>query len=262
MIKINVFSSVPNTQYANKNSDTKNNSGNLQAEDLPNSTGSATNSNLSSLAQQLSDAALRAEERDAKMSRQELTAKSNSLLNQITGMGYYNSRKSYDQEVPDTNNPERLARAKQATAFTNGAASNPFQGMSREQLDLIAYDDSGSFTINERRAAWQESYDQEESWRVMAVAQSKIEWDQGEFKQTNFFKSVLQHYEELPKIEQAQYPEDYLTRLQYLIKMDFNFVTGESGNGKEQRQTVWDMLMANSVESSKKYTSAWAANIK
>ena len=72
----------------------------------------------------------------------------------------------------------------------------------------------------------------------------------------------MQHYEELPKIEQAQYPEDYLTRLQYLIKMDFNFVTGESGNGKEQRQTVWDMLMANSIESSKKYTSAWAADIK
>lgn len=262
MIKVNVFSSVPNTQSANKNGDTKNNSGNLQAEDLPNSTGSAANSNLSSLAQQLSDAALRAEERDAKMSRQELSAKSNSLLNQITGMGYYNGRQSYDQEVPDTNNPERLARAKQATAFTNGAGNNPFQGMSREQLDLIAYDDSGSFTMNERRAAWQESYNQEESWRVMAVAQSKIEWAQGEFKQTHFFKSVLQHYEELPKIEQAQYPEDYLTRLQYLIKMDFNFVTGEPGNGKEQRQTVWDMLMANSVESRQKLTSAWAADRK
>ncbi|MDN0123229.1 hypothetical protein QVN60_08520 [Yersinia aleksiciae] len=261
MIKINVLSSTTHTQYENKNSHPKKDNENLQTEDRSSSTGSSESSHLSSLSQQLSDAALRAEERDSKMSRQALSAKSRALLSEITGMEYYNGRESYDQEVPDTQNPELLARAKQATAFTNGHENNPFKGMSREQLDLIAYDNSGLFTMNERRAAWQESYDQEESWRVMVVAQSKIEWDQGEFKQTNFFQSVLKHYEELPKIEQAQYPEDYVARLQYLIKMDYSFATGEAGNGQEQRQAVWDMMMINSTEGSQKLTSAWDTDL-
>jgi hypothetical protein len=259
VIEVNVFSSATNTQY--ESSQRKKDSGSLQTEDLSSSTVSTKNSNLSVLSQQLSDAALRAEERDSKMSRQELSAKASALLSQITGMGYYNGRKSYDQEVPDTQDPELLARAKQATTFTNGHGSNPFANMSREQLDLIAYDDSGSFTVNERRAAWSESYDQEESWRVMVVAQSKIEWDQGKFKQTNFFKSVLKHYEELPKIEQAQYPESYATKLQYLIKMDYNFITHKAGNGQEQHQAVWDIFMANSSEGSNNLTAAWETNL-
>ncbi|MFP3449799.1 hypothetical protein SB765_33250, partial [Pseudomonas sp. SIMBA_067] len=38
----------------------------------------------------------------------------------------------------------------------NGVDSNPFKGLVREQLSLIAHDEGGSFTINERRAAWEE----------------------------------------------------------------------------------------------------------
>lgn len=55
--------------------------------------------------------------------------------------------------VPNTDDLELLARAKQATSLVNGSGSNPFKGMSRDQLALIAYDDSGTFTVNEQRAA-------------------------------------------------------------------------------------------------------------
>jgi len=52
-----------------------------------------------------------------------------------------------------------LARAKQATQFVadveKGGHSvvNPFSGLSDRQLDAVIYDDSGTYTVNERRAA-------------------------------------------------------------------------------------------------------------
>ncbi|AOR64702.1 hypothetical protein [Pectobacterium wasabiae] len=171
---------------------------------------SGKTSSISTLARQLSDAAIRAEARDATSDRSTLAAKAKSANNEILGENYANNKKAHDAEIPDSDDPERLARAKQATAYNNRQGSNPFRGLSREQLALITYDNSGTFTVNERRAAWSEAYDQEEVWRTMAIAQSKMEWNRGEFKQTEFFKMVLAHHESLPLIEQAQAPEGYV----------------------------------------------------
>ncbi|MDE8741972.1 hypothetical protein PZA22_11335 [Pectobacterium polaris] len=200
------------------------------------------NSGITTLAKQLSDAAVRAEARDATNDRNALAAKAKSAHNEILGVNYANNRKTHDAEVPNSDDPERLARAKQATAYTNSQGSNPFKGLSREQLALITYDDSGTFTVNERRAAWSEAYDQEQVWRTMAIAQSKLEWSRGEFKQTEFFKMVLDHHENLPLIEQAQAPEGYVPRLKYLIEMDFNFMTGESGKGADPFNRLFELL--------------------
>ncbi|WP_323636766.1 hypothetical protein [Pectobacterium polaris] len=60
---------------------------------------------------------------------------------------------------------------------TDRDGANPFRGMPREQLALIAYDESGDFTVNERRAAWLESYDQEQQWKRAAIAKMDEEYN-------------------------------------------------------------------------------------
>ncbi|MFY0728459.1 hypothetical protein J1D76_06735 [Pseudomonas sp. NFX15] len=131
---------------------------------------------------------------------------------------------THDTEVPDTNDPTLLARAEKATSYTRGLASNPFSGMSMDQLALITYDDSGTFTVNERRAALEESDKQEFAWRQKVVAQAEHEYNTTG-KLTKFFQSVLDHYKDLPQIQQAEYPSDYESRLNELIALDFNYLT-------------------------------------
>lgn len=206
------------------------------------------NTGIATLAKQLSDAAVRAEARDATSDRNTLADRARSVDDELVGMSYVSSKKTHDAEVPNSDDPERLARAEQATAYTNGKGSNPFRGLSREQLALITYDDSGTFTVNERRAAWSEAYDQEQIWRTFAMAQSKLEWSRGEFKQTEFFKMVLNHHESLPLIEQAQAPEGYVPRLKYLIEMDFNFMTGESGKDADPFKRLFELLTPTALQ--------------
>ena len=179
---------------------------------------------FSSLAQQLSDSANRADAEYAGLSRKELGAKATTLLKKITGPDYDANRAINNAEVPDSSDPERLGRAADATKFVNGSGKNPFAGLSRDQLALITYDDSGLYTTNERRAAWEESYDQEYAWRQDVVAKAMAEYNSSG-KLTGFFSEVLDHYKTLPAIEQAQYPENYEAKLQKWIDLDYNYFT-------------------------------------
>ncbi|ROP62235.1 hypothetical protein EDF81_0718 [Enterobacter sp. BIGb0383] len=178
---------------------------------------------LSSLAQQLSDSASRAEEY-AGLSRKELGAKATDLLSKITGTAYDANRAINNAEVPDSSDPERLARAAQATKFVNGNGSNPFAGLSRDSLALISYDDSGLYTTNERRAAWEEAFDQESAWRKEFAAKAMAEYN-STGKLTDSFSTALVHFKTLPAIEQAQYPGDYEAKLQSWIDLDYNYLT-------------------------------------
>ncbi|ACO76744.1 hypothetical protein AvCA_04900 [Azotobacter vinelandii CA] len=203
---------------------------------------SASSSTLSSLARQLSEAAAGAEVRDMSLSYKELGQKAATLLDQIIGDSYHYNQELHDAEVPNTDDPKLLARAEQATDFVNGKGSNPFKGMSRDQLALIAYDDSGTFTVNERRAAYLEAADQEQVWRRKVVAQATDEYNRTG-KLTNFFIEVLEHYKELPAIEQAQYPSDYAARLQGMIDLDFNYMTHQTeGDGASSAGLIERLL--------------------
>lgn len=191
-------------------------------------------SSLSSLSLQLSESAARAAARDSSLSRKELGAKASELLSKISGDGYFANKKANDAEVPDTQDPALLARADNATQFVNGNGKNPFASMSSDQLSLIIYDDSGSFTTNERRAAWIESFDQESAWRQKVVASAMAEYN-GTGKLTKFFTAALEHYKNLPVIEQAQYPDSYEAKLQDWIALDFNYKTHTAeGTGSAQ----------------------------
>lgn len=199
---------------------------------------------VSTLAKQLSASASRAEERDKTLSRSELASKARSIVNQIVGNLYYANKTRHDSEIPDTSDPELLSRAKQATAYVNDASrgghsiKNPFSGLSREQLSNIIYDESGTYTVNERHAAWRESYDLEEAWREKVVAQAIAEYN-GTGKLTNFFMSVLDHFRELPAIEQVQYPVDYAGDLQSKIDLDFSYRTHlAEGKGKHPMSLI------------------------
>ncbi|MBI6683620.1 hypothetical protein YA0697_18065 [Pseudomonas viridiflava] len=153
-----------------------------------------------------------------------MSEKARQVTEQLIGRSYDDNKARHDAEVPDSIDPDRLARAKEATRFTNGSGTNPFAGMSREQLSVIAYDEGGDFTVNEKKAAWLESYHQETIWRQKVVAQGSAEYS-STGKLTQFFTSVLDHYKALPAIEQSTYDAGYETRLQAFIDLDFNYWT-------------------------------------
>jgi hypothetical protein len=212
---------------------------------------------ISTLARQLAESASRAEVRDKTLSRSELGEKAKSIVNQIVGDAYSANKAKHDSEVPQTSDPELLARAKQATAYVNDASrgghsvANPFAGLSREQLSNIIYDDSGLYTVNERNAAWREAYDQEEAWREQVCAQAVDEYNRTG-KLTNFFTLVLGHFKELSAIEQAQYPEDYASDLQSKIDLNFNYRTHQA-EGKEKRpMSLIEMLFQQSPQQTHK----------
>jgi len=119
---------------------------NAQA-DPPLSTRNDDTTTVSILARQLSDAAKRAEAPTGQ--------KNADPLEPITDEQYFANKAQHDAEIPTSNNPELLARARQATGFLNGYDSNPFKGLGRDQLNLVARDKGGAFTVNERRAAWE-----------------------------------------------------------------------------------------------------------
>lgn len=199
-------------------------------------------SSLSSLSLQLSESSARAAARDSSLSRRELGEKASELLSKISGDSYFANKKAIDAEVPDTQDPELLARADNATQFVNGNGKNPFAGMSSDQLSLIIYDDSGSFTTNERRAAWSESFDQESVWRQKVAASAMAEYN-GTGKLTKSFTAALEHYKDLPAIEQAQYPDSYEAKLQGWIALDFNYKT-HTAEGTGSAQEVIDKVLS------------------
>ncbi|SLM61319.1 MULTISPECIES: hypothetical protein [Dickeya] len=181
------------------------------------STAASGQPQLSGMARLLSEAATRASARDASTDRRGLATLASTVAEKLFGAGYNQNKAAFDAEVPDSSDAQRLAQARQATDFTNGKGANPFKGMSRDKLALIAYDESGAFTVNERRAAWQESYDQEQDWKRAVIAKMNDEYERKGRVSASTYKSILEHYQSLPAIEEAQLPDGYAAQLTSLI---------------------------------------------
>lgn len=159
---------------------------------------------LSALAKQLHAAALRASARDGQLSRSELAELAARLNASLSGDNYAFAKDFYDAQMPTMQIPELLERARQATTFINGTGANPFLGMSRQQLSLIAYDEGSEFTFNERRAALWESSRQEAEWTRSVVGKMDIE-SQRTGRCTQGLKEIVSYYQSLPPIEEAQH---------------------------------------------------------
>jgi hypothetical protein len=194
---------------------------------------------ISTLARQLSEAAERAAARDTGKTRTQLAALEKALMGEFGGDGYYANRGSANTEVPDTDDPELLARAKQATEFVNGrGAKNPFAGLSREQLALIMYDKGDAFTINERRAAYLDYEKQISTWKQQVVAQGQSERQANGGKSPNFFKACIAEYQAGSAIEQSTYHPFYVARMEHYIRFWEN-----GGGGEDTVSDYWKKSM-------------------
>ena len=169
-------------------------------------------STLSALSRQLSESAVRAQSRDQTLSFKDLGTLAKNIIDKIAGSGFYANRELHDAEVPDTDDPALLERARQATLFERGSGKNPFAGLPPDQLRLIMYDESGSFTINERSAAFDEEYSQDQIWK-RAINQRYVDEYNETGKSTQTLFMLLEHYNALPPIEKAQYPANYVDNL-------------------------------------------------
>jgi hypothetical protein len=76
------------------------------------------------------------------------------MLDELTPKSDFD-KKVNDAETPPSGTTERLAAAKKATEFLNGAGKvkNPMEGKTRDELTAIIANYSGDYTVNERRAA-------------------------------------------------------------------------------------------------------------
>jgi hypothetical protein len=204
---------------------------------------------LSSQGHQLSESQWRANQRENQMSHEELAAYAKKQLNIISADGYQFRKAAHDQERPESDEPERIERARLATEYVNATVAgpqygeSPFAGLSRDQLVLIAYDDSGNYTVNERRAAWIGSYDLEYQWRKRVVAFAQLESSQTG-RIPHFLTEVLNHYKALPKIEQVQerYPENYVADMEEKIRAEWALSGSEEISPVKERLSLPEIL--------------------
>ncbi|MGV6396873.1 hypothetical protein ACTUVN_002568 [Pseudomonas caspiana] len=185
--------------------------------------GKTDTATVSTLSRQLGESAVRAEARDKSMTRQQLSEFATKSIAHISPESTSAKKALHDAEVPKTDDPELLERARQATIYVNKAAAqdptakNPFAGLTREQAALIAYDDNGPYTANERCAAWRHGNGLEEQWRDLAITRGMQEYNTSG-RTVKFTTECLDHYRTLPAIEKARYDEGYEGRLQARIK--------------------------------------------
>lgn len=173
---------------------------------------------ISTLARQLSECAERAAVRDKTLSREALGNLASHLSAQLSSGRYASSKLSDMLARSSADDPELLQRDHQAvlynvnSIFGDRSLPNPFRGLSREDMVLIAYDENDTFTVNERYAAFKSAYRLEQDFRETHCRRGSG----GAFNQHPFlcYAELLTHYRSLPLIEQAQYPEDYEARIE------------------------------------------------
>lgn len=183
----------------------------------------------SALVGQLAISARYSSPKNGALSFSELSDKAKLQINRFSGPAYQLNKAQADSEAPQDADLEHWVQAQLATAFVNGSfrnnagsEPNPFADLSAQQLATIAHDESGTFTVNESRAAALESYRREEIWRVRLVAEM-LEESHSTGKISQSLKKVLAHFNAMPKMEQVQYPENYAGDLMAKIDLDFNY---------------------------------------
>jgi hypothetical protein len=217
---------------------------------------------FSTLASQLNESTARAAKRDASMTHAELGVYGRGKISEFMVESPKANSFTRAMEVPTTNDPELLDRARDASAFVTRTmagdkhAKGPFENLSREQLNVIAYDDSGAFTLNERRTAWHGVQKMDEAWRKVAIPQGLIEQARTG-KASKFYQQALSYLNALPAIEKAvSYPDGAEAILKGRIKSSPTLpslpgLPGISGRqGADRKLTLYDIL-AGIVDSSR-----------
>lgn len=171
---------------------------------------------ISLLGRQLADAALRATERENSLSREQLGKKgfdTRQYLNNQFEAFMGGSKAFFDADIPLSGDSEAMARASQAADYLKGQAGNPFKGMSREQLGLIVYDESGEFTATERYAALKEAAMQESEWRKKICEKMMDDYNRMAKFSKESYAELIAHEQGLPAIERAMSDKGYVAEL-------------------------------------------------
>ncbi len=113
--------------------------------------------------------------------------------------------------LPKTDDPGRLALGQRSLDYAIGLSQrppkhlpNPFEGMARNGLSAIVYDDSGAYTDAERYAAYGALSKQDEAYFSRLYAKVTNGGDNREI-----FKGILDYFDELPLVGKAAYPDGY-----------------------------------------------------
>jgi hypothetical protein len=173
---------------------------------------------ISTLARQLSECAERAAVRDKTLSREALGNLASRLHDQLSSGRYVGGNIAKMLARSSADDPELLQRDHQAvlynvnSIFGDKSLQSPFRGLSREDMVLILYDESDTFTINERYTAFLGANQLEQNFREDYCRRNF----EGVFNQHPYlgYAEPLIHFRSLPLIEQARYPEDYEARLE------------------------------------------------
>ncbi|MFJ4383994.1 hypothetical protein ACIP02_06575 [Pseudomonas sp. NPDC089408] len=201
----NIFKAVPETTTATS---PDMDAGRVESED-------ERAPDVSPLARQLAAAAQRAAIRDSQLSQQELGKLGIRIQMDLSKSVYGLNKPLNDAFVPNTDDPELLARARQATEYVNGRGQNPFKDLSMEQLALIGYDEEGDFTKNERESALKEIGHRYALWTRYIVDKDNAEYERTGLSD-NAIREMIAYYKALPAIEEAQF-FNYETNLSMLI---------------------------------------------
>ena len=154
-----------------------------------------------------------ATERQAAMSQGELKQLHSSTWSDIYNFSQLLGSKNYNKDdlLPQTDDPARLELGKKSLEYAislhqspPGNASNPFAGMARNDLSAVVYDDSGTYTMAERYAASAELRMQDEAYFSSLSAKLTNGGDN-----RDFFKSILDYFDDLPPVEKAAYPDGH-----------------------------------------------------
>ena len=148
------------------------------------------------------------------MDRNALKKRGIELLDQLFIAG----SKKANAEVPNSDDPVRLARAKQATVFCQNPSNdsaNPFLGLPREDLTKIIYDDSGAYTVNERSAALSEQQRQHYNYWSPIIDDAFMS---GDYRK--LYRSAIEYHDKLSSIEKSFAPVGYRENLVNWLKKE------------------------------------------
>jgi len=204
---------------------------------------------LSGLSVQLAHSEALLESRESTLTRSQLAAYAAATEDKLGGYNYVAYRAAHNNDVPKTEDPVLLARAKQAKLFdaqrsqgSGSSVKNPFASLSARQLDDVIYDDSGTYTVNERQAAYFESFDRASAWASAVVAQLNRENDATGHYTGDALIEVLNHYNALSPIRQASYPANYASDLKIQIQQYSSLGETSIGSDSSGIQTLIEGL--------------------
>lgn len=175
------------------------------------------NVTVSALAQHMSEQSAKWD----SMSKSQLNALYDKTMNQFLGME--SSMRSQGaaalDQMPDSSDPARIELAERAAQYNlsihsspPGNVANPFANVPRDQLVSIVYDDSGTFTLSERYAAWAEQ-SRQDYVKLSAMFEGVTS---GESLPP--YEGLLSYFDDLSPVEKSIYPDDYRSRLEQLLK--------------------------------------------